>query len=382
MGGERTARRLAVVAGSLVACGLASLPFAGSGGIRVDAVRTVGGRPSVGVAPAATAPLPPPAVELAAPVAGLSFVAPPPPVDAEAPPPPPPPPDGVVPDPTVGVVRGTGGGGGLPADPPDVEPGPIASPDADHVWAVVVGINDYPGTSSDLRAATNDASDLVAALLRFGVPTDQVRPVYDRAASIDGVLEAIQWLVDNAGPDDTAVFLYAGHVRDLGRGTEAIVTADAGWITDWFLADQLDGLRSRDAWFVIAGCYGGGFDELLGPGRVLTAAAGPGELAYENDNYGRSYLAEFVLRRGLVQGAAGEPTVQAAVAFGAAQLEQRHPDRQIWNVDQAGHIISLDGVRRDQPVEPAPPPPEPPAPTPPGGDVVSGTVCFLGLCPG
>jgi hypothetical protein len=372
-----------VVAGSLLACALASLPYAGSFGPAYDAVRTVGGRPSTAL-PAAGADAP--AVEeLAAPAlaatgaVAVPVVAPPPPSDE--PPPPPAPPPGVDPHPSVGVVYGTGPGADVPVEAPPVDDPRLPNRDAERVWAVVIGIDDYPGTRSDLRAARADAADLVAALVRFGVPGNQIRPMYDRAATIDEVLEAVDWLVENAGPDDTAVFLYAGHVRDLGGGTEAVVTADAGWITDWFLADRFAGLASRDAWFVLATCYGGGFDELLAPGRVLTAAAGPGQLAYENDVYQRSYLAEFVLRRGLLEGAAGDPTVQAAVAYGSQMLAEHHPERQLWNADLAGHVISLDGVRRDAPVEEAPPPPPPPA-SPVGGDVVAGTACFLGLCPG
>jgi len=248
------------------------------------------------------------------------------------------------------------------------------------VWAVVIGIDDYPGTRSDLRAATADAGDLVTALLQYGVPASHIRPVYDGAASIDGVLAALDWLVANAGREDSAVLLYAGHVRDLGRGTEAIVTADNGWIADWFLAERLAPLAARDAWLVIAGCYGGGFDELLGAGRVLTAAAGPGELAYENDGYGRSYLAEFVLRRALVEGAAGEPTVQAAVDWGMRQLAEQHPDRQIWQRDQAGHVISLDGVRRDGSVQPGTVPEAPPPTDPPGGQLIDAGPLFDRPC--
>jgi hypothetical protein len=238
------------------------------------------------------------------------------------------------------------------------------------VWAVVIGIDDYPGERYDLRSATADARDLVAALLRVGVPADQVLALYDRAATADAILGAVDWLVTNADPEDTVVFLYAGHVRELDLDTEAMVTADAGWITDWYLADRFAPLRSRDAWFVLAACYGGGFDELLAPGRVLTAAAGPDELAYESDGYGRSYLAEFLLRRALVEGRAGDPTVQGAVAWAMAQLAEQHPNRQIWSRDEAGHVISLDGIRRD----PAPAPEPEAAPTAPSPGGVLDTV--------
>ncbi|MCA1847250.1 MAG: hypothetical protein LC792_29485, partial [Actinobacteria bacterium] len=39
------------------------------------------------------------------------------------------------------------------------------------VWAVVVGIDDYPGTDADLRAAVADARDVDNALAAYGVPT-------------------------------------------------------------------------------------------------------------------------------------------------------------------------------------------------------------------
>jgi hypothetical protein len=252
--------------------------------------------------------------------------------------------------------------GAIPAVPPPPPPG-------ERVWAVAVGINDYPGTRSDLVAADNDAIVLQEALLRAGVPGDHVRLVLDGEATVRGVLDAVDWLVTHAGPDDTVVFLYAGHVRDFGQGTEAIITAERGYIADWYLADRLAPLAARDGWFVIAGCYGGGFDELLAPGRVLTAAAAPGQLAFEDDGFGMSYLGEYLLRRGLANGEAGLPTVQADVAWAMARLEEDFPQYQLWNVDQSSGTISLDGVDRDgrrtgDPATGEPPPP-PPVDAPP-----------------
>ena len=100
---------------------------------------------------------------------------------------------------------------------------------------------------------------------------------------------------------------------------------------------------------MIAACYGGGFDELLAPGRVLTAGAGPGQLAYENDDYGRSYLAEFVLRRALRRGRRRGADRAGGGGVGHRAARRHHPSRQVWNVDEAGHVISLDGMRRDDP---------------------------------
>ncbi|MGH8998416.1 MAG: hypothetical protein ACRDY7_03400, partial [Acidimicrobiia bacterium] len=41
------------------------------------------------------------------------------------------------------------------------------------VWAVVVGIDDYPGESADLSAGTADAKDVSRALAAYGVPADR-----------------------------------------------------------------------------------------------------------------------------------------------------------------------------------------------------------------
>jgi len=377
------ARRLAVVAGSVLAAAVASLPFAGSFGERADLLDTLPGRASTAPVPAAVAASSPSEIELAAHLpAALGAPTRVSVRDTALPPPPPPPTDL---DPALGIVAGDGTAVPVPvAVTPAGPPSTGVADDApgQRVWALVIGIDDYPGTRSDLRAATADAGDLVTALLQYGVPADHIRPVYDGAASIDGVLAGLDWLVANAGPEDTAVLLYAGHVRDLGRGTEAIVTADNGWIADWFLAERLAPLAARDAWLVVAGCYGGGFDELLGAGRILTAAAGPGELAYENDGYGRSYLAEFVLRRALVEGAAGQPTVQAAVEWAMRQLAEQHPDRQIWQRDEAGHVVSLDGVRRDGSAQPGAAPEAPAPPEPAGGQLIGPLFerpCIVGL---
>ena len=232
------------------------------------------------------------------------------------------------------------------------------------VWAVVVGINDYPGESADLQSAVADADDMVAALQRFGVDGDRLLLAEDGDATGRGILQTLDWLNVQAGPEDTAVFFYAGHARKLDQTTEAVVGADGRVVPDWLMAQHLAGLRARDAWIVMASCYGGGFTELLQPGRVLTAAAGADDLAYESQTFGRSYLGEYLVRRGLLLGGAAEPTAQQAFDYAQAALQQEHPDRLLTEIDESTAPVSLDGQRRDR-VPPAPQPPPPPAEPPP-----------------
>lgn len=256
-----------------------------------------------------------------------------------------------------------------PASPP-IDPGGIdlSSARGAHVWALVIGINDYSGSTSDLRAAVADADDMVAALNRFGVPASNILELTDANADGAGILSGIRWLESVAAPDDTAVVFYAGHTRKLGPSTEAAIAADGAPLPDWYLADKLKALQSRDAWIVMASCYGGGFDELLAPGRILTAAAGANELAYESSALGRSYLGEYLVRRALLNGEARSATVQDAVSWAQAALAQEAPARMLTEVDDSLAPVSLDGVPRTTlngpPAAPPAPPPAAPVPAP------------------
>ena len=217
-------------------------------------------------------------------------------------------------------------------------------------WAVVIGIDRYPGGSHDLAGAVNDANDMDAALARDGVPGDHRLVLRDGQATAGVIRAAADWLVAHAAADAVAEFFYAGHVRELSSQTQAIVAADGGLVTDADLAGRLQALRARLTWIAIAGCYGGGFTELLGPGRVLTAAAPAGQLAYENESFHRSYMTEYMVTQGMLQGRAG-PSVQAAFAYAQAGLSRDYPDRMPVEIDDAGVPIDL-----RPPGAPAPPP--------------------------
>src|SRR4051794_33518414 len=86
-------------------------------------------------------------------------------------------------------------------------------------WAVVVGINDYPGSSHDLRYSDADADDTVAALRSLGVSGDHIVSLRDGGAPAATISRAADWLVAHSGPDAVAVFFYAGHVRKLSSQT-------------------------------------------------------------------------------------------------------------------------------------------------------------------
>ena len=238
-----------------------------------------------------------------------------------------------------------------------------ASSGAGGIWAVMIGVNDYPGTKSDLRAAANDASDVNEALARMGVPGTNRLLIRDGQASAEVIRASVNWLNERAGPDSTAVFFFAGHVRKVGEGRESLVASDGGMVSDADLAARLKNLRAARAWIGIAACYGGGFNEVLQPGRILTGAAPANSLAYENGGFQRSYMVQYMIREALIEGRAGSTTIEGAFAYAQAALARDYPNRQPVQFDHVHGELDL-----RQPGSQSPPPPPPPSQPPPSDD--------------
>lgn len=248
-----------------------------------------------------------------------------------------------------------------PALPPP--PALMASgPKEAGVWAVVVGINDYPGNDHDLTKAVPDARDMDAALAAYGVPPSHRLLLLDGQASSANLRRSMSWLVGHASPDATAVLFFSGHVAHVasegprGPSHVALVAADGTGVTDREVARALDHLEARSAWIAIAACYGAEFDTLLAPGRVLTAAAGRGEVAYENAALDHSYLVEYMVERAMLEGRA-PGSVQEAFGWARAQIAHDYPNRQPVEIDRSrGQTILGRSVTPAPQPSPQPPP--------------------------
>jgi uncharacterized caspase-like protein len=231
-----------------------------------------------------------------------------------------------------------------------------AAGQAGGVWAVMIGIDDYPGSGSDLRASVADANEVDTALASYGVPGDRRLVLRNTQASADTIADAMRWLVAHASSDATAVFFYAGHVRKLHSGTEAMVGADGRLVTDATMASLLRPLAARKVWLGMASCYGGGFNEALAPGRILTGAADARSLAYESSAYGHSYMVEYMVKRAMVERSA-PASVEQSFAWAAQALRAEHPNRVPVQYDQLDGELSL-GPATAKPASPPPPPPD------------------------
>lgn len=75
-------------------------------------------------------------------------------------------------------------------------------------YALCIGINDYPGTGSDLSGCVNDAKDWKAVLTSKGFTTQLM---LDKQATRQNMLASMKAIVKQAMAGDTVVLTYSGH---------------------------------------------------------------------------------------------------------------------------------------------------------------------------
>ena len=281
------------------------------------------------------------------------------------------------------------------APAPEPEPAPVAG-SSRQTWALIVGINTYPRGDHDLRTAAADARDVDDAVAGYGVASDHRRVLLDRSATAANIRAAFGWLTARAGPDDTAVVFFAGHAAHVGGGRRAgrpevaAIAADDVALPQSELGRLLAPLRARSVWLAMAACYGAEFDGLLAPGRLLTAAAGRGQLAYESDALPHSYLVEYMVQQAMIDGDASR-SVEEAFQWARAQIAQQYPGREPTMIDDrsAPLVLGLAPGRPPRPGRPAPPaaqrepgtpPPAPTEPAAPPGDAGCTHLSAIRLC--
>jgi hypothetical protein len=138
--------------------------------------------------------------------------------------------------------------------------------------ALLVGVNDYPGTQNDLLGCVNDITNVYDVLVKyFGFTSTDVTLLQDGRATKAAILAALGKLAGASRAGDRLVFHYSGHgsqVRDtdgdeLADGLDEILCPyDFDWsgsyITDDDLAGILGGLEQRvSSEVILDSCHSG-----------------------------------------------------------------------------------------------------------------------------
>lgn len=115
--------------------------------------------------------------------------------------------------------------------------------------ALLVGINDYPGTFCDLMGCVNDVQymqDLLTSL--FGFRKEDICILTDKDATALNILKALEMLVYDAKPGDQLIFHYSGHGSQMpdtsgdekDRVDEILCPYDLDWCENVVRDDDLN----------------------------------------------------------------------------------------------------------------------------------------------
>jgi len=145
-------------------------------------------------------------------------------------------------------------------------------------WAVLIAINDYHG--SMLPYSINEITQFKQTLLNGGNwEESNILTITDEHATIDGIIQGIQWLENKSDADDTIIFYFVGH-GDKEDDGEYLIAYD-GKIRDDELDSYLDTL-SGTLITIIDTCYSGGFiEELKQRNRIILTASKDTENTYQ-----------------------------------------------------------------------------------------------------
>lgn len=217
-------------------------------------------------------------------------------------------------------------------------------------YAIIIGISDYPGTTSDLGYCDDDAVDVDIALkTRYGFKDENIIKFINPegteysggvlTATRQNILSAIETVSLKANPEDEVVFYYSGHGgngRAADGDTEA--TDECIWthdgtnflpIWDGELKAAFRNYKTSRIAFVFDSCYAGGMTDLAAPGRLLAMGSSENSLSYEWESLGNGEFTYYMFEQGMTNGAADKyghnVTVEEAYDYAKANRINNSP---------------------------------------------------------
>ncbi|MCY6382445.1 caspase family protein [Hoeflea prorocentri] len=113
--------------------------------------------------------------------------------------------------------------------------------------ALLVGINAYPNEQDRLEGCVNDVFKISAVLQECGFKPEEIRTCLDSRATADGILERLEWLLDEPASGAERVFYFSGHgaqIPEYGehhepdRLLETLVPWDFDWTRETAITDD------------------------------------------------------------------------------------------------------------------------------------------------
>jgi len=254
-----------------------------------------------------------------------------------------------------------------------------SSDPASTYWALLIGLNDYAGSTPDNVGSRQDAQSLQTMLLKLGWRQDHIMLITDRDGTAAHIIDGIRWLASKTNSGSKAVFSYAGHenwTRTSADGDNEsrdveIWAADNRNIIDGTLGREFNRIHARYMWINFATCRAAGFSDagMIKSGRVLTYSSPENEYSYEDPRLHHSVFGYYLVNQGMYakkgdKNHDGNVTVEEAFAYARPNV--------VSYTSGAQHPVMVDKVSGKSFSLRVPPKPKPapssgsggPAPTP------------------
>ena len=239
------------------------------------------------------------------------------------------------------TLKGPAAKGGKPV--PSAATGIVGDSCKGNKYAVVVGINDYPGTGSDLQYTVADANEMKNVLLNT-YKFDKVILLTDSGATKTTIYNAVNTIKHDAkSGDDEVVFFFSGHGAkgkaddfDTNNVDQAIVVQENdkfAFIWDGELVQWFTGFETNRIIFIFDSCLSGGMSVLKTSGRVVNMASTINGMSLEGaawgDGHGQFtyYFAEEGMRMALadIRPPDKKVTVEEAFDYANANCKSQAP---------------------------------------------------------
>jgi len=246
-----------------------------------------------------------------------------------------------------------------------------ASDPATNYWALLIGINEYRGSTTDNVGSYQDARELRKYLLSRNWRSDHIVLLGNTQATASMILQSIRWLASKTNSSSVVVFNYSGHEKPFHTSSDGdnesrdigLWASDNRFILDGNLGYEMNRVRAKRMWLNFAVCRAQGFSDkgMIKTGRVLTFASPESELAYEDPYVHYTVAGWFIIVQAMIRGYGdtnrdGVVTVEEAWSYARPKVIDRTSGKQHPRMtDKLSGSFSL--------VAPAPPPPPPPPPS-------------------
>ncbi len=129
-------------------------------------------------------------------------------------------------------------------------------------WAVLIGIDDYEHWPR-LSTAVKDTGAIEEVLEgRYGFASDHIKRIKNKEATREGILESLEWLINNVGENDNVLIYYAGHgeldkVSGYWVPVEASKERKGAYISNSTIRDYIGAMKARHVYLVADSCFSG-----------------------------------------------------------------------------------------------------------------------------